>query len=79
MSAYTAAIDVALRVAKDLDACRDLLAGHAVDPERLDADGLEWAREQRWVQLARPIDQLPAGTGAVVPSVRSCSDRQEAA
>ena len=62
MSAYTAAIDVALRVALDLEACRDLLLGLPVDPGRLDPNGIAWARERGWVQLARPVDVLPLRT-----------------
>ena len=62
MSAYLAAVDVALRVAADLDACRDLLLGLPVDPARLDPAGLTWASERRWVQLARPIDLLQDAT-----------------
>jgi hypothetical protein len=60
VSAYLAAVDVALRVARDVDACRDLLLGLPVDPDRLDSDGLAWASERGWVQLARPIDVLRA-------------------
>ncbi len=59
MSAYLAAVDVALRVALDVDACRDLLLGLPVDPDRLDPDGLKWASERRWITLSRPIDTLP--------------------
>jgi hypothetical protein len=49
-------LDVAFRLARDVDAATDLLAGRAVDPARLDPDELVQARTLRLVRLAAPVD-----------------------
>jgi hypothetical protein len=54
-------IDVAFRLALDVATFDALLRGEPVDPDRIDKDGLRWARERRFVQLARPIDLLLEG------------------
>lgn len=48
----------AWRLARDLDACADLIAGRAVDPSRLDPSQLRLANEARLVVLVRPVDLL---------------------
>jgi hypothetical protein len=53
-------LQAAFRLALDLDTCRALLAGHMVDPSRIDPDGLRWAREKRMVQLRAPVETLLA-------------------
>jgi hypothetical protein len=40
-----------MRLAKDLDACCDLLNGIPVDESRLDPLGLAWAMQMRFVRL----------------------------
>jgi aryl-alcohol dehydrogenase-like predicted oxidoreductase len=52
-------IVVAMRVAGDVDTCAALLRGDPVNPDRLDQEGLRWARERRLVRLdLRAIDLL---------------------
>ncbi len=51
-------IRIALRLARDLEACRDLLAGVPVDPSRLHRAELEWAKRKTLVQLVAPLDLL---------------------
>jgi hypothetical protein len=41
----------AVMIARDVDACRALLRGEPVDPERLDPDWLSRAKEARLVTL----------------------------
>lgn len=53
-------LNVAWRLAKDLETCEALLLGQPVDPSRIDQNELERALEPRLVQLVRPIDQLAA-------------------
>jgi hypothetical protein len=60
----------AIQLAKDLDACRDLLNGEPVDPARLDPKALARAKALRLVRLdfaaidlfanivATPVDQV---------------------
>lgn len=49
-------LGVAFRIAKDLDACRDLLIGRLVDPLRLDGAEVERAVQATHVQLVSPLD-----------------------
>lgn len=50
---------VALRLATDLDTCRQLLHGQPVDPNRLDRQALKHAREHALVRLdLHAIDHL---------------------
>jgi len=51
-------LTVAWRLARDVDALHDLLAGLPVSPERLKLDEVERARELRLVQLVAPLDLL---------------------
>jgi hypothetical protein len=53
-----ARLNVAWRLAKDVDTLEALLLGQPVDPERIHQDELEQALEPRLVQLVRPIDIL---------------------
>jgi hypothetical protein len=53
-----ARLNVAWRLAKDVDTLEALLAGQPVDPERIHQGELERAFEPRLVQLVRPIDVL---------------------
>lgn len=54
-------IVVALRLATDLETCRALLNGEPVDPERLDKNELDRARNRRLVRLDfTEIDHLAA-------------------
>lgn len=53
-----ARLETAWRLARDVDTLAALLAGKPVNPDRIDPAGLAWARERRYVQLARPIDVL---------------------
>lgn len=57
-------LDVAWRLALDLRALEDLLAGGPIDPSRLDPDELEHAKQARLVELRRPIDVLGFGAAA---------------
>lgn len=50
---------VAFRLALDVEACADLLAGRAVDPARLDQGELVTARRKRLLTLTPAIDALP--------------------
>ena len=52
----TTRLDVAFRLAKDVETCAAILAGLAVARERLDPDGLTWAMEPSYVQLLAPIE-----------------------
>jgi hypothetical protein len=48
---------VAMRLAKDLDACQSLLRGEPVDPARLHPDELAFMRRLRLVRLdVRALD-----------------------
>jgi hypothetical protein len=49
---------LAMRLALDVGACEDLLAGRPVDPSRLDQAELAKAREKTLVRLVAPIDRL---------------------
>lgn len=49
-------LQIAFRLAVDVEACADLLAGRPVDPARLDPLQRAKAQEARLVQLVRPID-----------------------
>jgi hypothetical protein len=40
-----------MRLAKDVETCRELLLGLPVDPARLDPETLRWARERMLVRL----------------------------
>lgn len=52
-------VAVALRLAQDVDTCAALLDGDPVDPARLDASGLAWARKRALVRLdTHAIDLL---------------------
>ena len=42
---------VAMRLARDLETCRELLLGLPVDPDRLDPQVLRWASERLLVRL----------------------------
>lgn len=53
-----ARLQVAFKLGLDVEACTDLLAGRRVDPSRLDADGVAWARSQQLVSLAPALDAL---------------------
>lgn len=53
---YLARVDAALRLARDVETCRDLLRGEPVDESALDPAGLAWAGERRLVRLERPLD-----------------------
>lgn len=55
---HTAQIIVAVRLAKDVQTCRALLAGDPVDPSRVHKNELENALKPGLVQLVRPIDVL---------------------
>lgn len=46
----------AFELALDPDACRDLLDGLPVDPDRVDKTALEHALAATLIQLVRPID-----------------------
>ena len=49
---------LAWRLARDIETCGALIAGRAVDRDRLDPTELKQAYEQRLVRLERPIDLL---------------------
>lgn len=49
-------LGIAFRIAKDLDACRDLLLGRPVDSWRLDCVEVERALRASHVQLVSPLD-----------------------
>ncbi len=51
-------VRVVLHLARDVETAEALLQGRSVDPSRIDAKGLQWAREAQLVQLVRPIDLL---------------------
>jgi hypothetical protein len=53
-------LDVAFRLALDVEACAALLRGEPVDPSRLDQAELAKAREKTLVRLVAPIDCLEA-------------------
>jgi hypothetical protein len=54
---------VAMRLAKDVETCAELLEGLPVDPDRLDPEGARWARERLLVRLDfRAIDLLREDT-----------------
>ena len=42
---------VAMRLARDVETCRELLLGLPVDPDRLDPEAVSWARERQLVRL----------------------------
>ena len=42
---------VAMRLARDVETCSELLLGDPVDPDRLDPEALRWARERLLVRL----------------------------
>jgi hypothetical protein len=48
---YTDRVWVAMRVARDVGTCCDLLEGKPVDESRLDPLGLAWALQMRFVRL----------------------------
>lgn len=50
---------VAMRLAYDLETCRELLLGLPVDPDRLNAEAVRWASERLLVRLDfRALDLL---------------------
>jgi hypothetical protein len=56
----TTALSWAVRLALDVETCRDLLNGQPVDPARLDPDWLETAKAFRFVTLdISALDLLP--------------------
>jgi hypothetical protein len=55
-------LDVAFRLAVDVDTCADLLLGQPVERGRLDAKALRWARVRRLVRLERPLDLFDIGS-----------------
>lgn len=57
-------LEVAWRLALDVETLDRLLAGEPVNPDRIDQGGLAWARERSFVQLTRPIDVLIEDTAA---------------
>ncbi len=54
-------LDVAFRLAPNVETCADLLTGYQVDRALLDREALVWAHERRLVQLVRPIDLFDTG------------------
>ena len=50
----------AIKLARDLDACADLLAGRPVDSARLDQAELASAKRRTLVRLVAPADLLEA-------------------
>lgn len=48
----------AWRLARDVETCADLIAGHPVEESRLEPDALFEARRRRLVQLRAPIELL---------------------
>lgn len=46
----------ALRLSRDVETCRDLLAGRPVDPSRIDREELERAKARQLVQLVAPLE-----------------------
>jgi hypothetical protein len=42
---------VAMRLARDVETCAELLCGEPVDPDRLDREALRWASERLLVRL----------------------------
>jgi hypothetical protein len=66
----------AIQLARDVDACRDLLNGVPVDPDRLQPEVLERMKTLRLVTLdVRAIDLL----FSELPAARSIYDEKEAA
>jgi len=56
---YTLAMQIAIQLARDLDTCAALLLGEPVDPSRLNAAVLEWAKRHMLFRLDfRAIDLL---------------------
>ena len=50
---------VAMRLARDVETCAELLRGDPVDPDRLDLEALRWATERLLVRLDfRALDLL---------------------
>jgi hypothetical protein len=50
---------IAIRLAKDIDTCEQLLRGEPVDPDRIDQAQLRWAKQRFLVRLdMRAIDLL---------------------
>jgi hypothetical protein len=49
-------LTIAWRLARDLDALRDLLAGRPVSADRLDREALFTARRRSLVQLRAPLE-----------------------
>ena len=56
-----ARLETAWRLALDVDTLAALLADKHVNPDRIDKNGLAWARSLRYVRLTRPIDVLLEG------------------
>jgi hypothetical protein len=48
---YEGRVWTAMRLARDIGACEQLLRGEAVDKSRLDPDGLTWALQMRFARL----------------------------
>jgi hypothetical protein len=48
---YPDRVWAAMRLARDVDTCHDLLAGLPVDESRLEPLGLAWAMQMRFVRL----------------------------
>jgi hypothetical protein len=40
-----------MRLAKDVETCRELLEGRPVDPDRIDHKQLRWAKQRMLVRL----------------------------
>jgi hypothetical protein len=50
---------VAMRLARDVETCAELLLGLPLDPDRLDAEAVRWAGERLLVRLDfRALDLL---------------------
>jgi hypothetical protein len=56
-------IRVAMQLARDVEAFRDLYAGQPVDPARLNPAALAKARRRSLVHLAAPVDLVQVADG----------------
>lgn len=77
---YLRCVGVAFRIAKDVTTVDALLAGQPVDQDRLDPDGLAWARARLLVRLdVRAIDLFDYALDRIVwptERLRSMSDEE---
>jgi hypothetical protein len=48
---HPARVGVAMRLAKDVRTCAELLEGGPVDPDRIDQKQLKWAKQRLLVRL----------------------------